>query len=218
MIRTVLLCLTLSLSGCVHLDEYIQINRDGSAKMTFKYSISQKGLPLLRDCEAVLQELNDKKEKVGLSRLFDEDKLRAHFMAFKGVEVMSLNVNKDDGRVEAYIHLQVADLRASLRDGMLPYTSLEKDGDNYVFAALYPFDMSKLKHKAELLKLVNSIKVDFKVKTPTLINKSTAPTKLANLASWNFSPETTPFSKAGGKYSVHFDAESLTFLDEKKKD
>jgi len=214
--QVLLICLTLCLSGCVHLEEYFQIHRDGSAKVVFTYSIAQKGLPLLKDCDAVLQELSGKKTKSDLPRLFDAEKLRAHFKSIKGVEVISLRVNRDDGRVETYMHLQIADLRAALRKGVFPYTSLEKEGANYVFSARYPFDMNKIKHSPKLLEIVKSIKVNFKVKTPTLITKSNAPKTLANLAIWEFSPDNTPFTKAGGKYSVHFDAKKLTFLDEKK--
>ncbi|NQZ58539.1 MAG: hypothetical protein HRT88_13870 [Lentisphaeraceae bacterium] len=215
MIRYVILSITLLLSGCVHLDEYIQINRDGSAKLTFSYSIDQKGLPLLKDCEAVLQELNGNKDKVDLPRFFDANKLKAHFKKFPGVELISVRVTEDKGRIETYVNLLVNDFRASLRQGLLPYTSLEKDGDNYVFAARYPYDMSKMKLSKTLLQVIKSIEFNLRVKTPTPITKSTAHKQLVNLASWSFSPKAKSFDKAGGKYSVHFEGQNLTFLDKK---
>ena len=215
MIRYLLLSICLLLSGCVHLDEYIQINRDGSAKITLTYSIDQKGLPLLKDCEAVLQELNANKAKIDLPRFFDEKRLKAHFAEFKGVDAISVRVTRDEGRVETYVNLLIEDFRAALRQGLLPYTSLEKDGDNYVFAARYPYDMSKMKHSKALLEVVKSIKFELRVKTPTPISQSTAHKQLVNLASWSFSPEGKSFDQAGGKYSVHFEAKNLKFLDKK---
>ena len=219
MIRLFFLCtLTVFLSGCVHLDEYIQINRNGSAKIVMSYSMPKEGLTLLKDSEAVLNELNGRKGSTDLPRIFDSEKLRAHFKKFKGVDVISARVTEEDGRIKTYFNLYVEDFRKTLRDGLLPYTTLEKDGDNYVFAARYPFNLSRLKEKPSLKKILSEIKVNFKVKTPTEITKTNAPKKLANLVEWNFSGDKTPFTKSDGRFSVHFKAQGLTFLEDREKE
>ena len=209
---------SLFLSGCVHLDEYIQINKNGSAKIVISYSMPVKDMTLLKDSEAVLAELNDSKEKVSLPRIFDEKKLRTHFEKIDGVEVISLRVNEETGRMITYFHLHVLDFRKALRDGLFPYTSLEKEKENYVFAARYPFNLSKIKSDNKLLKVLNEMKVTFKVKTPSVISETSGKKTLANMAEWAFSAEGTPFTKSDGRFVVKFDSSQLTFLDEKKSE
>jgi hypothetical protein len=205
------------LSGCVNLEEYIQINRNGSAKIVMSYSIPIEGLTLLKDCEAVLNDLNGRKSSDDLPRIFDSEKLRAHFKKYKGVDIISARVTREDGRVKTYFNLYVEDFRKVLRNGMLPYTSLEKDGKDYVFAARYPFNLAKLNEKPSLKKILSEFKVNFKVKTPTAITKTNAPKKLANMVEWNFG-EKAPFTKSDGRFSVHFKADGLTFLEDREKE
>ena len=209
--------LTVILSGCVHLEEYIQINKNGSAKLVMTYSIPKEGLTLLKDAELVLNELNNKKVETDIPRIFDREKLTAYFKKFKSVDIISVRVNEEDGRLVTYINLFIDDFRQTLRDGMLPYTTLEKDGDDYVFAARYPFNLSKLKEKPQLKKVLDQIKVNFKVKTPTEITKTNAPKKLANLVEWDFNSKSAPFTKSDGRFVVHFNGKNLTFLDDKKE-
>lgn len=209
---------TLLLSGCVTLEEYIQINKNGSAKIVISYSMPVKGMTLLKDSEAVLSELNGSNEKVTLPRIFDEKKLRAHFKKYKGVDVISLRVNQEDGRMITYFHLVVDDLRSALREGLFPYTSLEKEGDNYVFAARYPFNLSKLKENKTLSDVMKEMKISFKVKTPSSIKETTGKKELENLTSWEFSPEKTPFIKSDGRFIVKFESSQLNFLDDKKSE
>ena len=53
--------------------------------------------------------------------------------SFEGVDVISARVTRIKGdRIETYFNIYVEDFRRSLRKGLLPYTTLEKDGDNYV--------------------------------------------------------------------------------------
>ena len=61
MIRIIFVAALIFISGCVSLDEYIQINSNGSAKVVLKYSIPLGNLALLQDSEAVLEQLNKKK-------------------------------------------------------------------------------------------------------------------------------------------------------------
>ncbi|MCM8525891.1 MAG: hypothetical protein NE327_05200 [Lentisphaeraceae bacterium] len=209
---------SLLLSGCVHLDEYIQINKNGSAKIVISYSMPVKDMTLLQDSEAVIAELNNSKEEVTVPRIFDEKKLRRHFEGIDGVEIISLRVNEETGRMITYFHLHVLDFRKALRDGLFPYTSLEKEKDNYVFAALYPFNLSKIKTDKKLKAALDAMKVAFKVKTPTVINETNGKKSLANLAEWSYSADGTPFTKSEGRFVVKFDSSQLTFLDEKKSE
>ncbi|PIW60742.1 MAG: hypothetical protein COW13_03685, partial [Candidatus Omnitrophica bacterium CG12_big_fil_rev_8_21_14_0_65_50_5] len=148
-----------------------------------------KGMTLLKDSEAVLAELNGKEERGSLPRIFDEKKLRAHFSSFKGIDIISLRVNEEDNRIITYINIHVNDLRTSLREGLVPYTSLEKEKENYVFAARYPFNLSKLKENKKLFDVLKEMKITFKVKTPTAISETSGTKELANLAAWEYSPE-----------------------------
>ena len=211
---------SLFLSGCVHLDEYIQINKNGSAKIVITYSMPQKGLTLLKDSDAVLSELNGSKEKVEMPRIFDEKRLRSHFSKYKGVDIISLRVNQEDDRIITYFNLHVEDLRSALREGLFPYTSLEKDKDkkNYVFAARYPFNLNKLKTNKKLLEVMQEMKVTFKIKTPSAITETNATKKLANMAIWEYSAKGTPFTKSDGRFVVKFESSQLSFLDEKKSE
>ena len=176
------------------------------------------GLPLLKDSEVVLSELKGNKVSALAPRIFDEDKLRAHFSKYKGVDIISLRVTQEDDRIVTYFNIHVEDLRAVLRAGMLPYTSLEKSKDDYIFAARYPFNLSKLKEEASLKKFLSEIKVSFKVKTPTEITKTNAHKKIGNLAEWNFSEgkKNPSFMKADGRFIVQFKGKGLSFLDDKK--
>ena len=212
-IRTAsLLFITLFLAGCVHLDEYIQINRNGSAKIVISYSIPLSSLSLLKDSEAVIGELQGVKNVADMPRLFDAKLLRQHFEKYKGVDIISIRVKKEDGRITTFLSLFVDDFRGVLRDGMLPYTTLEKAGEDYVFAARYPFNLSKLKPDKALEKAFSEMRVNFKVKTPTEITKTNANSQLANLAVWEFSKK-NPFLKTNGRLIVQFKGNNLSFLD-----
>jgi hypothetical protein len=216
-IRLLAIAVLMFLSGCVHLDEYIEINGDGSAKLVFTYSVPKSTSDLLNDSESVLQDLNNNFLGRTVPRIFDEKSMREYLSTFKGVEIVSIRVNEEDYRINAYIHLRVENLRQSLRDGLLPYTSLEKSGKDYVFASLLPFDLTKLKKSDSLYHMTKDMKVSFKVKTPSEITGTDAPKQLANYAEWNYSPEGSSFSKCNGRFSVKFSAQNLTFLDEKKE-
>ena len=82
MIRLIFVAAMIVLSGCVHLDEYIQINGDGSAKVVLKYSMPIEGMELLKDSESVLQELNKQKPTDDMPRIFNVSTMRAHFKKF----------------------------------------------------------------------------------------------------------------------------------------
>lgn len=209
---------SLLLSGCVHLDEYIQINKNGSAKIIISYSMPIKGMTLLQDSEAVLAELNKSDEDVSTPRIFDERKLRKHFESIEGVEVISLRVNEETGRMITYFHLHVEDFREALRGGLFPYTSLEKEKESYVFAARYPFNLAKIKTNKKLMKVLNEMEISFKVKTPSAITETSGKKSLGNLAEWVFSSKGTPFTKSDGRFVVKFDSSQLTFLDDKKSE
>ena len=176
-----------------------------------------EGMTLLQDSEEVLQELNKQKPSGAMPRIFNVDVMKAHFKKFAGVNIISLRVNREDDRMKAYINLYVEDLRQSLRQGLLPYTSLEKAGDQYVFAALYPFNIKKLKKNVAMLKAAKQLEVSFKVKTPSLITATNAHKNIANLAEWNFSSKGKSFAETDGRFTVRFDATKLTFLDDKKE-
>ncbi|MCM8532186.1 MAG: hypothetical protein NE330_13580 [Lentisphaeraceae bacterium] len=214
MIRILTCAALILLSGCVTLDEYIQINGDGSAKIVLKYSMPVSGMKILKDSEKALQELNKQEDGSDKPRIFDVVKMKAHFKRFKDVHVISLRVHEEDDKMNAYINLQIDDLRKALREGLLPYTSLEKDDKNYVFSALYPFNLSRMKKKPSAA--LKDLEISFKVKTPGVINETNAHSKLANLAEWSYGPGKKSFAESDGKFTVKFDASKLSFLDEKK--
>lgn len=202
-------------SACVQLDELIEINKNGSAKISITYSIPANNIKLLKDSDMVLAELNhEKHDAEAPPRLFDEDKLNAHFKKIEGVEILSLRVNQKEGRLVTSINLQVHDFRKALRKGLLPYTSLQKERDGYLFSAVYPFNLSKSKENKSLTAALEQMRVSFKVKTPSQIIETTGKKGDGNLVTWSFSPETTPFSKSDGKFTVKFESTDLTFLDE----
>ena len=217
MIRLLIVAALILLSGCVHLDEYIQINSDGSAKVVLKYSMPLKAMSLLQDSEVVLQDLNKQQSAPDMPRIFNEEKMRAHFKKFPEVDVISLRVNKDDGKINAYLNLQIEDFRAVLRKGLLPYTSLEKEKENYVFSALYPYNLSKLKKNDAMLEAAKDLQISFKVKTPSFITETNAHKNIANLAEWHFSKEAKSFTDCDGRFIVKFDASKLSFLDKKEE-
>ena len=177
-----------------------------------------KAMTLLQDSEVVLQGLNKQQKASDMPRIFNEKKLREHFKKFESVNVISLRVNNDNNRINAYINLQISDLQQALRKGLLPYTSLEKEDKNYVFAALYPYNISKLKQNPDMLQAASKIKVSFKVKTPSLINETNAHKNIANLAEWHYSADDKSFAESDGRFVVKFDASKLSFLDKKEED
>lgn len=217
MIRLLFVAALIFVSGCVHLDEYIQINGDGSAKIVLKYSMPLETMTLLKDSEVVLQDLNKQKDSSEMPRIFDEDKMREHFKKFKGLDVISVRINRDDGRINAYLNLYIEDLQASLREGLIPYTSLEKEEKNYVFSALYPFNIKRLKKNDQMLDAVKDLQISFKVKTPSLIRETNAHKNIANFAEWNYSKEGKSLAECDGRFVVKFDASKLTFLDPKEE-
>ena len=217
MIRFLIVAALIFVSGCVHLDEYIQINGDGSAKIVLKYSMPLETMTLLKDSEVVLQDLNKQKDSSEMPRIFDEDKLRKHFKKFKGLDVISLRINRDDGRINAYLNLYIDDFQASLRQGLIPYTSLEKEDKDYVFSALYPFNIKGLKKDEQMLEVVRELEISFKVKTPSLISETNAHKNIANFAEWDYSKEGKSFADCDGRFIVKFDASKLTFLDPKEE-
>ncbi len=206
---------TLLFSSCVQLDELIEINKNGSARISITYSIPADSIQLLKDSDMVLAELNNEKyDAEAPPRLFDENKLNAHFKKIEGVEINSLRVNQKDGRLVTSINLQVNNFRKALRKGLLPYTSLQKERDGYLFSAVYPFNLSKVKENKSLTSALEQMSISFKVKTPTPIIETTGKKGDGNLVTWSFSPETTPFGKTDGKFTVKFESTDLTFLDE----
>ena len=217
MIRLLIVAALVFVSGCVHLDEYIQINGDGFAKIVLKYSMPIETMTLLQDSESVLQDLNKQKKTSDKPRIFNEKKLREHFKKFESVDVISLRVNQDNKRINAYINLQISDFQKALRKGLLPYTSLEKEDKNYVFSALYPYNISKLKKNDDLLEAASKLQISFKVKTPSFITETNAHKNIANLAEWHYSEKDKSFAESDGRFVVKFEAAKLNFLDNKEE-
>jgi len=183
----------LLLGGCIHLEQSVRINRDGSAVVSYHYSLAEEDLATL----AAIRKMVDKWQRgegetveEGLNWFVNREAVEKHFAA-NGAEVQVYRQYRQGGRKHVEVTVFMEDAEAGLNSGVFgPFELLATPDGNLLLrvatATLTP-DAAPSASRIEHLKaLVGDLRIRFEVEVPTAIVSATTTEKRGHKAVWIF--------------------------------
>ncbi|MEN9359530.1 MAG: hypothetical protein RL095_1065 [Verrucomicrobiota bacterium] len=119
--QTLLVLVCLLVAGCFDLDEKITLHDDGSAQIELNWSAEKARADLASDLQTAAS------GQAGGLGFFDEKAMRNYLAKIPGVEIDVARCWEKDQVRHGRAILQVKDLRAALKAGLLPRTTLNFD-------------------------------------------------------------------------------------------
>ena len=185
--------------GCMHLEQAITIERDGSAAFDFHYVVPEEALPAATAAQQQLERWQGLTPSENASRLnwfLSESAARTYF----GGPGRKLEFYRSYSRNKhQHVDLRVRDrsVLAALRSGQFGQFRISRgEGEDYTFEAelaSYPVEEPLTKGQLGRLKvLAQGLSLRLRVTVPTEILTTTAPFVQGNTAVWHFEPDSDP--------------------------
>jgi hypothetical protein len=186
------LCLvSLLLSGCIHLEQRVKINSDGSGVVTYDYSVAEETFGTVATGRMAIGEWQ-KRPQAGLN-WFTNERAVNRFFAGKKLEVQYYRMFRKGGRRHVRVIVLAPDLRAALATGKLGDFRLDQTADgNGRFRRLPPAkpQAKKLSEEdvARLRALCDDLWLRLVVETPTDVLSATSTDRKGKQITWAFDP------------------------------
>lgn len=191
--RLLPLCLAgLFAVGCIHLDQRIQINPNGSGVVTYEYSVAEDAFGALAAGRLAIGSWQSPPAG-GLPWFASERAARSHFAAPE-FEVQFYRASRRDGRRVVRLVVLAHDLRSALAGGRLGDFRLERTPEgNWRFASAPPVRAAAAappseEEVARLRALCDDLWLRLTVDTAGPVLDTTAPERGERRAVWVFDP------------------------------
>jgi hypothetical protein len=178
------------LAACVHVEQTLSLNQDGSGTLMVQYAMT---LEALREIEARLREESASLgEEVSMPFTFDETQIREDFKEYEaiGVRLEEVASWEDDARRTVRLKMRFDSLGALTQTEFLSDRQLSvrrlNDG-SMEFTQIAPPSDSMMADVADLMReLMEGFRAVLRVETPTDIIDSNADFAEARVACWIF--------------------------------
>lgn len=189
----ILSLLGLLAAGCIHLEQRVQINPNGSGVVTYEYSVAEDVFAALAAGHLAVGSWQSP-PAAGLSWFASERAVNEHFTAPE-FEVQLYRVNRRDGRRVIRIVVLTPSLQRALDTGKLGDFRLARTPEgNWRFASQPPAGPAAAKPSeaevARLRALCDDLWLRLEVSTPAPILDTTAKDRRERQAVWLFDPAT----------------------------
>ncbi len=185
----------LCVTGCVHLEQGIELRKDGSATFTYRYSVATDVYELVETGQHVLENWQGRSavdDPMLLNWFFSEARAREHFSG-PGLRIETCRTFDEGGRRQFELVATAADARHALGSGKFGLFTLRRERSGaFRFAAdmvssddvrdVNPEELARLQQLCDDMKLV------LKLTVPTKLLDSTATRASKREASWVFEP------------------------------
>lgn len=189
----ILSLLGLLAAGCIHLEQRVQINPNGSGVVTYEYSVAEDVFAALAAGHLAIGSWQSP-PAAGLSWFASERAVNEHFTAPE-FEVQLYRTSRRDGRRAVRIVLLTPSLQRALDTGKLGDFRLARTPEgNWRFASQPPAGPAAAKPSeaevARLRALCDDLWLRLEVSTPAPILDTTAKDRRERQAVWLFDPAT----------------------------
>jgi len=199
LLRGGVLSAALCVSGCLHLEQAITIERDGSATFDFHYVVPEDTLPAATAAQQQLerwQGLTPSESTSGLNWFLSERAARTYFSG-SGRKLEYYRSYSRNKHRHADLRVSVKSVLAALRSGQFGQFAIKQgEGGDYTFEAelaSYPVEKPLTREQLERLQvLTQGLSLRLGVVVPTEILTTTAPAVQKTTAVWHFEPDTDP--------------------------
>jgi hypothetical protein len=187
-------------AGCVHLDQEIHIEKGGSGKILYHYSVESAKLGTIADGQATIEEWQGfapASERKGLHWFFNEDAVRRYFSG-TGMQVERFRPYSGRGRRHVEIRVTVDNAAEALATGKFGAFILEPTpAGTRRFRADLPGEPAKegdadVGELEKLRALCSGLRLGLRVVVPGKVLRTTAPSKTRTSAEWLFDVEQDP--------------------------
>ncbi|MDX9979455.1 MAG: hypothetical protein RBU25_05320 [Lentisphaeria bacterium] len=180
-------------AGCIHLEQRVQINPNGSGVVTYEYSVAEDVFATLAAGHLAIGSWQSP-PAAGLSWFASERAVNEHFTAPE-FEVQLYRASRRDGRRAVRIVVLAPNLQQALDTGKLGDFRLARTPEgNWRFASLPPGGPPAVKPSeaevARLRALCDDLWLRLEVSTPGPVLATTAKDRRERQAVWLFDPAT----------------------------
>jgi hypothetical protein len=190
---TFLLLPCLLAAGCIHLEQRIQINPNGSGVVTYEYSVAEDTFGTLAAGQMAIGSWQS--PAAGGLAWFASERAVSEYFADSGFQVQLYRASRREGRREVRIVILANDLQRALETGKLGDFRLERTPEgNWRFGGKPPAAATMKKPSEEevarLRALCDDLWLRLEVTTPAPILTTTAKERRERQAVWLFDPGT----------------------------
>ncbi|MBT3376703.1 MAG: hypothetical protein HN742_15670 [Lentisphaerae bacterium] len=189
----------LSMSGCLHLEQAITIEADGSGTFDYHYVIPQSALPAATATQQQLERWQGLTPSESVSRLdwFLSERAARTYFGGPGRKLEFYRSYSRNKHRHVDIRVSVSSVHRALTSGQFGQFAIRReDGGDYAFEAelvSYPVEKPLTKEQLARLKaLTQGLSLRLRVTPPTEILTTTAPAVQDRTAVWHFEPDADP--------------------------
>lgn len=175
--------------GCIHLEQEIRINPDGSAAVSYHYSVPETDLPALATGRRIIDEWQGCEVAGGENWFTNRTAVENHFAA-NGAELQVYRNYSRAGRRHVELVVFTHNAAEGLNSGLFgTFELLETPDGSVLFRATPPLlsqEPATDDVTAAIKALAGDLRIVFSVRTPRPIVSSTAPEVHDQVARWVF--------------------------------
>jgi hypothetical protein len=200
--------LTAALSGCVHVEETLRIEKDGSGVIDITYGMTEERAASMQELVQGMRAEAEEASAASMPFGFTEEQIRKDFEAYKesGVELKLVRTETREGWKYRRIVIGFPSLGALAKTGFLSDRNLSLSRDehgNYVFCqlgesngthstALELDSNGDPQAEANLSKIMKGFRAVIHIETPSRIVETTASERTDRSATWKFDFDQDP--------------------------
>ena len=182
-------------SGCVHLEQRVEIESDGTARVFYHYSVAEDAFETLQTAQRVVEHWQGRPPPASdgqLNWFFSRDQAASHFSG-NGLRLASFRDYTKVGRKHVELSVVAEDIFKALSSGKFGLFSLSRteDGNWRLLADLAtdpgPHELTE-EQLTHLRALCDDLWLCLEVTAPTHILESTASEVRGSRAKWVFDP------------------------------
>ena len=203
-------------AGCIHLEQTLMLNGDGSLMVRYHYSIAEESSGLMTAGRHVVEQWQGKVTTAKAEWFTSEAAVRRHF-AKPGVRLQQFRSFSEGGRRHIEILVFAEDGPGAINRGVFGAFCCERGPDKTVLLKAELPNVPEILAEADdqaMEALCDDLYLRLEFKVPGRITTSTAPKSARRSATWEFDPTAdTDFLRRMPQISCRFPASRFSWAD-----